>query len=44
VLADVASWPGFVYPVWGADHYLQQQARLPELIQRLLSWAVETDR
>lgn len=23
ILADVLAWPGVVYPVWGADHYLR---------------------
>jgi hypothetical protein len=43
VLSDVLNWPGLVYPVWGADHYLQPHARLFPLIQRLLAWALEAD-
>jgi hypothetical protein len=43
VLSDVLTWPGFVYPVWGADHYLQPHARLFVLIERLLAWAAEAD-
>jgi hypothetical protein len=43
VLADVIGWPGLVYPVWGADHYLQPPARLSGLIQRLLAWATEKE-
>ena len=23
LLGDVTTWPGHVYPIWGADHYLQ---------------------
>jgi hypothetical protein len=40
LLADVARLPGYVYPVWGADHYLQP-AQCDGLISRLLHWALD---
>jgi hypothetical protein len=27
LLADVCRWPGLLYPVWGADHYLKPAGR-----------------
>jgi len=37
LLADVLTRPGWIYPVWGADHYLRpQQHDLRPLIGRLL--------
>jgi hypothetical protein len=36
LLADVARWPGVVYPVWGTDHYLQGRWDIDGLIARVL--------
>jgi hypothetical protein len=42
VLADVCTFPGAVYPVWGADHYLQSRdADLRELFARILRYIGE---
>lgn len=45
VLTDVLSWPGLIYPAYGADHYLQPRWEFRSLIARLLAWATtnETD-
>jgi len=38
LLADVLSWPGLIYPVWGADHYLQMTGNgRSEIIRRVLA-------
>lgn len=42
LLADVARLPGYVYPVWGADHYLRPAQDIG-LISRLLRWAREEE-
>lgn len=36
ILADVASWPGTVWPVWGTDHYLQFRWQPVRLVTNLL--------
>jgi hypothetical protein len=36
VLADVCALPGLVYPVWGADHYLQPKTDVSALIAAIL--------
>jgi hypothetical protein len=37
VLADLLSWPGWIYPVWGADHYLRPAGQdLRDLMRRVL--------
>jgi hypothetical protein len=37
VLADLLSWPGWIYPVWGADHYLRPPGQdLRDLMRRVL--------
>jgi hypothetical protein len=42
VLADVCRWPGVVYPVWGADHYLRPAgADTSGLVRRILCWLSE---
>jgi hypothetical protein len=39
VLADVCRWPGLIYPVWGADHYLRPGGQeLRDLARRLLCY------
>lgn len=41
LLGDVFSRPGFIYPVWGADHYLQPSWDIRRLIVRLLHYLEE---
>jgi hypothetical protein len=37
LLADVLQWPGLIYPVWGADHYMTSPGQdAVALVQRLL--------
>lgn len=36
VLADVCALPGLVYPLWGADHYLQPKSGVHELVAAIL--------
>jgi hypothetical protein len=43
LLADVARWPGKVFPVWGTDHYWQDRWDARRLVPFLLSVA-STDR
>ena len=38
LLADVLRLPGLVYPVWGADHYLQPDGDMRPLIARILDF------
>jgi hypothetical protein len=39
VLADVCRLPGFIYPVWGADHYLRPNGKEQrELARRILCY------
>jgi hypothetical protein len=39
VLADTCRWPGWVYPVWAADHYLRPGGTdLTRLARRLLQY------
>jgi len=42
VLADVCALPGLVYPVWGADHYLQPKTDVRELVGAILQDLGET--
>lgn len=35
LLSDVATLPGFVFPVWGADHYLQPTWDVASLVRRI---------
>jgi hypothetical protein len=36
VLADVCALPGLVFPIWGADHYLQPKSGVNELVAAIL--------
>ena len=39
VLSDVCDWPGVIYPIWRADHYLRTPGREPSsIIGGLLDW------
>jgi hypothetical protein len=42
LLTDVLEWPGFVYPVWGADHYLRPNGKTAiDVIPQVLSYLTE---
>jgi hypothetical protein len=42
VLADVCRLPGYIYPVWGADHYLRPDGEEPrDLARRILCYISE---
>ena len=39
VLADIVDWPGMIYPVWGADHYLRtSHDEMSLLVTRVLNY------
>src|SRR6185436_7935579 len=43
VLADVCALPGLVYPIWGADHYLQPpETDVRVLVKAILQYLGET--
>jgi hypothetical protein len=42
VLADVCALPGLLYPVWGADHYLQPEGGAGVLVRAILRYLDET--
>jgi hypothetical protein len=45
LLADVVDWPGTVYPVWGADHFLRtSRDDLSTLVARVLHYLDLGDR
>jgi hypothetical protein len=41
VLNDLAALPGSLYPVWGADHYLEGAPDLSGRIERLVAYLIE---
>jgi hypothetical protein len=41
-LADVCALPGLLYPVWGADHYLQPEGGADVLVRGILRYLEET--
>ena len=41
-LSDVTTWPGEVYPVWGADHYFRPDTVAQSLILALLHHLAES--
>ncbi|HEX7288547.1 MAG TPA: hypothetical protein VF532_20350 [Candidatus Angelobacter sp.] len=41
VLADVCALPGFIYPLWGADHYLRPKTDVRALITAILLYLAE---
>lgn len=43
MLEDIAALPGYLYPVWGADHYLRGVDDLPQQLTRLLNTAISFD-
>ena len=36
LLGDLTHWPGVVYPVWGADHYLQPRWDISPILRSIL--------
>jgi hypothetical protein len=40
LLADACRFPGVLYPVWGADHYLRPEWDISPLIGKILQYAV----
>jgi hypothetical protein len=42
ILADVCSLPGLLYPLWGADHYLQPERDVGALVRAILGYLDET--
>jgi hypothetical protein len=42
ILADVCALPGLVYPIWGADHYLQPKRDVNVLVRAILRYLGET--
>ena len=42
ILADVCALPGLVYPIWGADHYLQPKRDVRVLVRAILRYLGET--
>ncbi|HKR62555.1 MAG TPA: hypothetical protein VJZ00_02390 [Thermoanaerobaculia bacterium] len=41
LLDDLHHWPGFVYPLWGADHYFRTREDPGPLMERLLCMAAD---
>jgi hypothetical protein len=41
LLADALAWPGLIYPVWGADHYLQPESDTRSLVAAVLQYLGE---
>lgn len=42
ILADVCALPGLLYPIWGADHYLQPKRDVRALVRAILQYLDET--
>lgn len=42
MLADICALPGLLYPIWGADHYLQPQRDVNVLVRAILQYLGET--
>ncbi len=42
MLADICALPGLLYPIWGADHYLQPQRDVRTLVRAILQYLSET--
>jgi hypothetical protein len=43
LLGDLCRLPGIIYPVWGADHYLDPAWDLRPLVRRIVQAALEAD-
>ena len=44
LLADACRWPGALYPVWGADHFMRPPGGVEETVARVLTAACSADR
>jgi hypothetical protein len=44
LLEELARMPGYLYPVWGADHYLRGMDELPSRLARVLAFVLRTAR
>ena len=44
LLDELARLPGYLYPVWGADHYLRGMDELPARLAKDLAFVLETAR
>jgi hypothetical protein len=44
LLEELARLPGYLYPVWGADHYLRGMDELPARLAKVLAFVIETAR
>jgi hypothetical protein len=42
LLGDAAGWPGMIYPVWGADHYLQPRWDITPILRSILIESLDT--
>ena len=42
LLADACRWPGALYPVWGADHFMRPPGGVEETVARVLTAAFST--
>lgn len=42
ILEDICALPGLLYPIWGADHYLQPQRDVKVLVRAILQYLGET--
>ena len=42
ILADVCALPGLLYPIWGADHYMQPKRDVRALVRAVLRYLGET--
>ncbi len=37
-LSDLHTWPGKIYPVWGADHYFRPEGRAREIVAAIFKY------
>ena len=44
LLADACRWPGHVYPVWGADHFMRPAGGIEAMVRGLLAAVCEEVR
>jgi len=44
LIADAVHFPGALFPVWGADHYLRHPEKLPDLLGQALCTVAMNDR
>lgn len=44
LLEELARLPGYLYPVWGADHYLRGMDELPARLAKVLTFVIQRTR